>query len=115
MTSAEGFAELTLRDNALALCLVLRREVAKYGADRAGQFARLQQAYSMNYQPEAWALAKALMPHVPISDQKATPKFKISKEEISIMERPLKPAEVSRHLLQIARTLEHLTALVFFY
>jgi hypothetical protein len=51
---------------------------------------------------------------VPAGDHEIVAKVKISKDDINMMERPLEEAAAATHLLRIARTLEHLTALVFF-
>jgi hypothetical protein len=103
-----GDAEL--RAKTLALSRAIRQEVRNFRSNRASGFKGLQEVYRMKYQPEALALAKALLQHVPAGNQKTWVKFQISKDDINIIDRPLIEDVAATQLLKVVRTLEHLSA-----
>jgi len=102
-----------LRAKTLVLCRAIRLEVRNFRGNRARGFKRLEEGYRMKYQPEALALAKALLQHVPAGNQGIRVKFTIGEDDINIIGRPLMENVAATHLLKVARTLEHLIALVF--
>jgi len=102
-----------LRAKTLALCRAIRQEVRNFRKNRAREFKRLEEGYRMKYQPEALALAKDLLQHVPAGNQEIRVKFAIGEDDINIIGRPLIEDVASTDLLKVARTLEHLLALVF--
>jgi hypothetical protein len=61
MIPAGDSGDPELRAKTLDLCRAIRQEVRNFRRNRARGFKRLEEGYRMKYQPEALALAKALL------------------------------------------------------